>query len=55
MESFHEIPYGKIKDFKPFFTNELLCNMSKKDSHRLIFLLCDTIKRLADDVKKLKA
>lgn len=55
MESYKEIPYEKIKNFKPFFTNQPLGEISKKDLCRLIFLLCDTTKRLTDDIRKLKS
>lgn len=54
MKSYKEIPYEKIKHFKPFFTEQTLDKISAKDKCRLIFLLCDTVKRMSADIQKLK-
>lgn len=55
MDSWKSIPYNKIQDFKPFFSDETLRTISTKNSKKLVFLLCDTVKRLTDDIKALQA
>ena len=55
MKSFKDIPYGTVEKAIPFFYKNPIGSLSKRDSHRLVFILCDTVKKLADDVKALKA
>lgn len=55
MKTFKDIPWSAIKRFVPFFCNEPLGEISTKNSKKLVFLLCDTVKRLTDDIKVLKA
>jgi len=55
MKTFKDISYSSVKQFVPFFCDETLGELSTKNSKKLVFLLCDTVKRLADDIKKLKA
>jgi len=55
VKSFKDIPWRIVKQFVPFFCNESLGELSTKNSKKLVFLLCDTVKRLTEDIKKLKA
>lgn len=54
MKTFKDIPYSTVKSFVPFFCDEPLGEISTKNSKKLVFLLCDTVKRLTNDVKLLK-
>ena len=54
IKSFKDISYNKIKDFVPFFCDTPLRELSTKNSKKLVFILCDTVRRLAADVKQLK-
>lgn len=54
MKTFKDIPYSSVKRFVPFFCDEPLGEISTKNSKKLVFLLCDTVKRLTDDIKKLQ-
>jgi len=55
MKTFKDIPWSVVKQFVPFFCKEPLNDISTKNSKKLVFLLCDTVKRLTDDIKALQA
>jgi len=55
LKTFKDIPYNTVKQFVPFFCDKPLSEISTKSSKKLVFLLCDTVKRLTDDIKILKA
>lgn len=54
MKTFKDIPYGTVERAVPFFYDKPIGTLSKRDSHRMIFMLCDTVKRLSDDIQVLK-
>ena len=55
MKTFKDIPWSIVKQFVPFFCDKPLGEISTKSSKKIVFLLCDTVKRLTDDIKVLKA
>jgi len=55
MKTFKDIPYGTVEKAVPFFYDKPIGSLSKRDSHRMIFMLCDTVRRLTEDIKVLKA
>jgi len=54
MKTFKDIPYGTVEKAIPFFYNDPIGSLSKRDSHRMIFMLCDTVRRLTEDINALK-
>lgn len=55
MKTFKDIPWSVVRQFVPFFCDKPLNDISTKNSKKLVFLLCDTVKRLTDDIKALKS
>ena len=55
MKTFKDIQYGVVEKAIPFFYDKPIGTLSKRDAHRMIFILCDTVRRLTEDVKAYKA